>query len=77
MTPTKYHFYEEIAKYRKASLLTSQCRAIIHLENKNDQIKKLYTRKESFTNKITKDALWSTYPEINKCIRDIQFIWEA
>ena len=38
MTPTKYHFYEEIAKYRKASLLTSQCRAIIHLENKNDQI---------------------------------------
>lgn len=38
MTPTKYSFYQEIAKYRKASLLTSPYRAIIHLENKNDQV---------------------------------------
>lgn len=37
MTPTKYSFYQQIAKYRKASLLTSQYRAIVHLENKNDQ----------------------------------------
>lgn len=49
----------------------------LELEDKKDEIKKLYTEKETFTNKIFKDVLFVGYPEIDKCIRDIRFIWKA
>lgn len=38
MTPTKYNFYKTVAQNYKASLLTTQYRAVVHLENKNDEV---------------------------------------
>ena len=37
MTPTKYEFYKAIAQDYKAQLLIKKYRAVVHLENKNDE----------------------------------------
>ena len=47
MTPSKKAYYATVAQNYKASLLLNGCKAVIHLEDKNDII---------FWNKIFKEA---------------------